>query len=76
VPENGLAVRKDLDGSIKRKLKEALLDMHNDPDGRNVLINFGARRFIETTGKDYDPVLKYAGEAGLDLAAYDYMNKQ
>jgi phosphonate transport system substrate-binding protein len=75
VPENGLAVRKDLDESIKRRLKEALLGMHNDAEGMSVLINFGARRFIETTDKDYAPVVKYAKEAGLDLATYDYMNE-
>ncbi len=75
VPENGLAVRKNLDDSIKRKLKEALLVMHNDPEGISVLAAFGARRFIETTDKDYDPVVTYAREAGLDLATYDYMNE-
>ena len=53
VPENGLAVRKDLDNSLKIKLKETLLNMHNDPAGKNILSKFGARRFIETTDKDY-----------------------
>jgi phosphonate transport system substrate-binding protein len=75
VPENGLAVRKDLDDSLKRKLKGALLDMHDDPEGAGVLKNFGARRFIETTDKDYEPVLKYAKESGLNLSTYDYMNE-
>ena len=31
VPENGLAVRKDLEDTIKKKLKEALLGMYGDP---------------------------------------------
>ena len=75
VPENGLAVRKDLNGSLKRKLKEALLGMHADPEGMTVLKNFGARRFIDTTDKDYEPVVKYAKEAGLNLSTYDYMNE-
>jgi ABC-type phosphate/phosphonate transport system substrate-binding protein len=75
VPENALAVRKDLDDSIKSKLKEALLGMHNDPEGLRVLAEFGARRFIETTDKDYDPVIQYAKEVGLKLGTYDYMNE-
>jgi phosphonate transport system substrate-binding protein len=75
VPENGLAVKKDLDDSLKKKLKEALLNMHNDPDGRNILNKFGAGKFIETTDKDYEPVFKYAKELGLNLAVYDYMNR-
>jgi len=75
VPENGLAVRKDLDNSLKIKLKETLLNMHNDPAGKDVLSNFGARRFIETTDKDYGPVFKYAKDIGLNLSAYDYSNE-
>lgn len=75
VPENGLAVRKDLDYSIKNKLKNALLNMHNDPKGKNVLKNFGAKRFIETTEDDYLSVYRYAQQIGLKLATYDYMNE-
>jgi ABC-type phosphate/phosphonate transport system substrate-binding protein len=72
VPENGLAVRKDLDDSIKKKLKDVLLSMDNDPEGRIVLKNFGARRFIETMDKDYEPVYNYAKKIGLNLATFDY----
>ena len=75
VPENGLAVRKDLDAVTKRKLKDALLAMHEDSAGSAVLKAFGARRFIETTEKDYQPVYRYAQETDLDLATYDYRNE-
>jgi phosphonate transport system substrate-binding protein len=75
VPENGLAVRKSLDDSLKHRLKEALLNMHDDPNGKNILKDFGARRFIETTDNDYEPVFKYAGKINLNLATYDYMNE-
>jgi len=75
VPENGLAVRKDLDKSIGDKLKETLLNMHTDPEGIKVLKGFGAQRFIETTHQDYEPVFKYARHINLDLAKYDYMNE-
>ncbi len=74
VPENGLAVRKDLDVSIKNKLKEILLNMHNDPYGINVLEKFGAQRFIETTDNDYLAVYKYVKAINLNLANYDYIN--
>ncbi len=74
VPENALAVRKDLEKSIKNKLKKALLSMHNDPDGKNVLKDFGARQFLETTDDDYANVYKYAKEIDLDLATYNYIN--
>ncbi len=74
VPENALAVRKDLDSSIKKKLKETLLNMHNDEPGRNVLKNLGAKRFIETTDADYKSVYEYVKEINLDLSTYNYVN--
>jgi phosphonate transport system substrate-binding protein len=75
VPENGLAVRKDLDVAIKNKLKDKLLNMHNDPDGRNVLKKFGAQRFIETKDDDYSGVYKFVKTINLNLATYDYINE-
>lgn len=75
VPENGLAVRKSLDPSVKKAIQETLLNMHNDSVGKTVLKIFGARKFILTTHKDYEPVFEYAREIKLDLAQYDYMNE-
>ncbi len=74
VPENGLAVRKDLDPTLTEKIKETLLAMHEDTDGQLVLERLGARRFIETSDKDYEPVFDYARKAGIDLTNYDYIN--
>jgi phosphonate transport system substrate-binding protein len=71
VPENALAVRKGLDASLKRKLKDALLAMHLDAEGREVLGAFGAQRFIETTDDDYRAVYDLARSVGLDLATFD-----
>lgn len=75
VPENGLAVRPDLDEKIKRGLKEALLAMDQTPEGQAVLRQFGAARFIETTVGDYAAVFQYARQVGLDLSSYDYINR-
>jgi phosphonate transport system substrate-binding protein len=75
VPENGLAVKKDLAADMKRKLKQSLLDMHHDPEGVHLLKDFGVQRFIETNDKDYLPVYRYASKIGLDLATYNYMNE-
>ena len=74
VPENALALRKDLEATVRNRLKEALLSMHTDPDGKQVLVRFGALRFIETTDEDYAVVVKYAEHNGLNLATYDYKN--
>ena len=75
VPENGLAVRKDLDETIKHKLKNMLTNMHTDPEGINILKKFGARKFIETSNDDYESVYRYVRQIGLNLTTYDYINE-
>jgi phosphonate transport system substrate-binding protein len=74
VPANALAVKKELDNSLKIKLKNILLQMDQDKRGREILAEFGAHKFIETTIKDYSPVFSYAEKTGLDLRKYDYIN--
>ena len=72
VPSNTLAVRKDLDSSLKMKLKDTLLQMHEDKSGREILKKFGAKKFIATTVQDYEPVFNYADEIRLDLNKYNH----
>jgi phosphonate transport system substrate-binding protein len=74
VPENALAVRKDLDRSLRAQLQDALLAMDTDPEGERVLKTFGARRFILTRNSDYKAVYDYAHDINLQLATYDYLN--
>lgn len=74
VPENSLALRKDIGEEIKGRLREALLTMNNDPEGKAVLSDFGAQRFIPTTDADFEPVRRYAEGIHLDLSTYDYTN--
>jgi phosphonate transport system substrate-binding protein len=74
VPENGLAVRKDLEESIKKKIQGALLTMHLDSHGKEVLRKFEAQKFIATRDQDYLSVYRYARKANLNLTTYDYRN--
>ena len=74
VPENALCVRESLDQSIKSKLLQTLLTMNEDEEGRDVLDEFGAARFIRTAADDYSAVFEYAERIGLDLERYDYIN--
>jgi len=75
VPENGLALKKNFDGTIKNELKKALISMDKDPEGIEVLKKFGARKFIETTNDDYASVYKYVKQIGLNLSVYNYRNE-
>ena len=74
VPENALALRGDIDPSLRSALKDTLLKMHLDPGGQAVLEKFGALRFIESTDQEYAVVARYAEQIGLNLSTYDYMN--
>ncbi len=74
VPENGLALRRDVGDEVKRRLKEALLGMQSNPEGQKILNDFGAAKFIPTAEADYEPVYRYAKEIHLDLSTYNYTN--
>jgi phosphonate transport system substrate-binding protein len=71
VPENAIALRKNIDESLRNSLLKALLNMHLDPEGKKVLEQFGVQRFIETGNEDYDIVRHYAEHMHLNLDTYD-----
>jgi len=72
VPSNGLAVRKDLNPAMKLRLKTLLLGLHETDEGRKVLKNFEAIRFVETTDDDYEVLYNMVKELGIDLAHYSF----
>jgi phosphonate transport system substrate-binding protein len=74
VPENAIALRKDIDEPVRSRLKETLLNMHLDPEGKQALERLGALRFTETTNQEYGVVVKYAEDIHLNLSTYDYTN--
>jgi phosphonate transport system substrate-binding protein len=75
VPQNCLAVRRDLGDAAKQAIKKALLDMDKDEAGREALRRFGAQRFIETSDADYDYLYRLAADGGIDLKTYQYRNE-
>lgn len=75
VPSNGLCVKRTVDEFIKKRMKEVLLSMNKDSEGKTVLKKFGAQKFIVTTKSDYEGVAALAKKAGIDLKNYDYTNE-
>ena len=71
-PSNGLAVRKDLNPAMKLRLKTLLLVMHETNEGQEVLKNFGARNFIETTDADYTVLYNMVNELGINPKEFSY----
>lgn len=75
VPQNCLAVRKNLDPELKSALQRALLEMDKNDEGADALRRFGARGFIETLDRDYEYLYKLASQVGIDFKTYRYENK-
>ena len=75
VPSNGLGVRKDMSPVLKRQLRDVLIGMDKDPEGKEILKKFEAVQFIPTSTENYTIVVDYARKAGIDLKAYTYINK-
>ena len=75
VPQNGLAVRKDLDPELKKALSQVLLEMDRDPQGIEALQRFGVRGFVSTSDGDYVHVYELARKVGIDLKGYEYRNR-
>jgi len=70
VPSNGLAVRKDLNPALKLRLKTLLLALHENAAGQEVLKNFRALKFIETTDNDYKVLYTMIEKLGINLHNY------
>jgi phosphonate transport system substrate-binding protein len=75
VPQNCLAVRKDLDPALREELQRVLIDMEKDPEGAEVLHRFGARGFIATGDRDYGYLYTLAKQVDIDLKTYYYKNR-
>jgi ABC-type phosphate/phosphonate transport system substrate-binding protein len=69
-PANTLLTHRDVEASLKKKLREILLAMHLDREGKQALEMLGAAKFIATSEKDYDSVFAYAKEVGVDISKY------
>lgn len=51
-----VVVTKDFDPNIKEKIKQAFLNMHNDPEGKRILEGIMVDKFIVPKDSDYDSV--------------------
>jgi len=68
IPNDNVAVRKDLPPEMTNKIKQALLDMAADPEGLKVLAKaIGVDGLATAKDSDYDPVRRAAQALKLDL---------
>ena len=72
VPSNCLAVSKDLRPLLKLRLKGLLLNLDESEEGKSILGQFGAKKFIVTTDEDYQVLYKMIDALKIDLSQYPY----
>ena len=56
VPNNALLVRRDMEEAFVQQLKQVLLEMDLHESGRQVLLDFGALRFVPCAPDEYQSV--------------------
>lgn len=62
-PEVTLCIKNELDRDLREKLRAVLLQMDKTKEGKKVLRQFAALRFIQSNKSDFDQVDKLAQEA-------------
>ncbi len=72
MPESTLCLRKDLPEDMKKMIKEVLLTMDRNEEGRRILAKLQARRFIEASVEDFKPVYEMLKILGEDIETYQY----
>jgi len=75
VPSNALCVSKDLDPILKNKIKDALLNLDKEVQGKPVLESLDADRFVETKDQDYHYLYDTINALGIDLNTYPYYKR-
>ena len=64
VPNNTLVVRADVPDDFGQRIAEALLEMDQDPQGREALAEIGAARFVPATTEEFGPIYDMVEEIG------------
>jgi phosphonate transport system substrate-binding protein len=72
LPDTTLCIGNDISDDLKARLKGVLINMHNDPKGRDALRSLGASRFIEAKMTDFNNVMILIKKAGITLRSYNY----
>ena len=70
VPSNGVVVSGFIGEQMKKRLKEVLLGMNKDAEGKTVLARFKATKFLDTGDEDYKAVYHMMESIGKTAADY------
>jgi len=70
VPEITLCIRNEIDQVLREKLCAVLLDMDKTPQGKQVLKQFNALRFVKSSKADFVRIEEMAQEARSAIAEH------
>jgi len=65
LPSPPMIVSKKVDPHLREAFREALLGMHEDPEGKRILAELGIEQFVLQRDEDYAPVRELARKAGV-----------
>lgn len=71
-PDTTLCLKKELPESIKKRIRDILLNMDKDKEGIEVLKKLGAVKFITAKREDFSSFLDMVRKAGIDIRNYRY----
>lgn len=66
MPSPPFVASPDLDPAVRDALKDALLTMHENEEGKKILRALAVERFVAQRNEDYEPVRELARKAGLE----------
>jgi len=65
MPSPPLVASKRLDPALRESFRNAVLSMHETPEGKKILADLGIDRFVPLRMEDYEPVRQIARRAGV-----------
>lgn len=72
LPDTTLFLRKDFPEPLRTRLRELLLSLDKDPEGRKVLQRFESSGFMEAGKKDFEPFYSLARQTEIKVKNYRY----
>jgi len=67
LPADTIVMQQSIPEDLKQGLREKLLTMHLNKEGREILTMLKLERFTNTSAEDYRPVIDYANRIGRDF---------
>lgn len=72
LPNITLSLSRDIPEHVRRKIRDILVDISHDEEGKKILRTFGAWGFRKSDIGDFSPVYNLLAKMGVKVLKYDY----